>query len=217
MTSLPLLSIKNVSVQYPGVKGRALDNVSLDLLPATLTMLVGPNGSGKSSLIKAVLGILPYSGEIKITLPETTSQERTTFGYVPQRLDFDMDLPVTVSEFLALTLTACNHKDDEKEQMIINALASVNAGKLRHRTLGSLSGGQRQRVIVARALIHHPHILVLDEPESGIDVEGEKQFYQLLKKIVTTQQAAVLIATHDLHAVNKFADKVIHLAHEHTH
>lgn len=180
-------------------------------------MLVGPNGSGKSTLIKAVLGILPYSGKITINLPESTSHERTTFGYVPQRLEFDLDLPITVDEFLNLTLASCDHNAAQKEEMVIAALSNTGALKLRHRTLGSLSGGQRQRVIVARALIHHPHILVLDEPESGIDVEGEAQFFQLLKEIVTTQHAAALIATHDLHAVNEYADQVIHLAHEHTH
>lgn len=180
-------------------------------------MLVGPNGSGKSTLIKAVLDLLPHSGEIKIALPEVTTHERTTFGYVPQRLDFDMDLPVTVEEFLALALSACDHSAKQKQTMITDALTNVNATKLRHRSLGSLSGGQRQRIVVARALIHHPHILVLDEPESGIDVKGEAQFYQLLKEIVTTQQAAALIATHDLHAVHAYADQVIHIAHEHTH
>lgn len=217
MTSLPLLSLRNVSVQYAGAARKAVSDISFSVQPGSITMLVGPNGSGKSTLIKAVLGILPHLGEITVNLPKITTHERTTFGYVPQRLDFDMDLPVTVEEFLALALTACDHSGKQKQIMITEALNSVNASKLRHRSVGSLSGGQRQRVVVARALIHHPHILVLDEPESGIDVKGEEQFYQLLQEIVTTQQAAALIATHDLHAVHEYADQVIHIAHEHTH
>lgn len=217
MSALPLLSIENVSAQYPGVKGKALKDISFDLKPGSIVMLVGPNGSGKSTLIKAVLGILPHTGKITINLPNSTSHQRTTFGYVPQRLEFDLDLPVMVEEFLSLTLTSCSHTSTEKGQMIVEALSNTGALALRYRTVGSLSGGQRQRVIMARALIHHPHILVLDEPESGIDVEGEEQFFKLLRKIVTTQHAAALIATHDLHAVNEYADTVIHIAHEHTH
>ncbi len=217
MSKIPLLSIADLSVRYPGAKAKALSDTSLDLHAGSISMLVGPNGSGKSTLIKVVLGILPYSGKISINLPKTTPHERTIFGYVPQRLEFDSDLPITVNDFLELSLSSCNHSSAQKEQMIVAALQSVGVDKLRHQMFASLSGGQRQRVIVARALIHRPYVLLLDEPESGIDMEGEKNFYKLLKRFVVNQHATALIATHDLHAVNEYADQVIHLAHEHTH
>ncbi len=217
MSKIPLLSIQNVSVTYSDTKVKALSDVSFTLNEGSIGMLVGPNGSGKSTLIKTVLGIQPYSGQISIALPATTPQDRTTFGYVPQRLEFDPDLPITVNDFLSLSLSSCSHDSAHKERMMVAALDSVGVRKLRHQMFASLSGGQRQRVVVARALMHQPYVLLLDEPESGIDIEGEKNFYKLLKTYVVDQRATALVATHDLHAVNEYADQVIHLAHEHTH
>lgn len=205
----PLLSVNHVYVRYPNTKENAITDISFTLEQGTIAMVVGPNGSGKSTLIKAVLDIVTYSGSIKLNLPPDTTEERTPFGYVPQRLEFDLDLPITVDEFLALTLTACSHDSQEKDHFITDALRRVSALQLRHRQIGSLSGGQRQRVILARALIHHPHILVLDEPESGIDREGEQQFYTMLKTLVKEQKMAALIATHELEVVHKYADQVL--------
>jgi len=236
----PLLVVENLCVSYPGAHEPSIKNVSFELKPQTITMLIGPNGSGKSTLLKALIGVLPYQGTIdlaKSTSPGHQPQHHqhpqqhqheqhhnqqpssknvlplqpteTDLGYVPQRLEFDLSLPVTVNDFLTLALLGCHHSFAEKESFIVSALEKVGSLPLRHRPLGSLSGGQRQRVILARALIHNPRLLVLDEPEAGIDTEGEQAVYQLLKSLVESKNLTVIIASHELEAVHRYADQVL--------
>jgi len=211
----PLLRVSDVCVIYPGHTTPTIEHISFELHPNTITMLIGPNGSGKSTLLRAIIGALEYTGTITLFEPDnpaTTNarlRNRVGIGYVPQRLDFDVSLPVTVHDFLSLALITCRHDKKAKERYIIESLAHVNAESLHHALLGSLSGGQRQRVVLARALIHHPRILILDEPETGVDISGEQQFYGLLKKLVTKHDITAFIASHELEIVHEYADQVL--------
>lgn len=198
----PALVVKNLSVSYPSNPQPVVKSISFALQPGTINMLIGPNGSGKSTVLKAIIGTLPYSGKISLF-------GDYHIGYVPQRLGLDLSMPINVKEFLMLTLLVCYHTAQEKKEFIDQALDKVNAHKFAHKTLGQLSGGQLQRVILARALVHKPKLLLLDEPESGIDVVGERLIYDVLKKLVAEEDLTVLIATHELEMVYTYADQVL--------
>lgn len=201
------LTLRDVCVTYPSREESALDSVSLDLSAHAVHMIIGPNGSGKSSLLKSILGIIPYSGSI--TLSQDLQTSPYAFGYVPQRFSFDKSIPITVQELLRMTLITCKHTDNEKQALIHDSIASVDLASYHTRKLSSLSGGQLQRVLLARALIHSPRVLILDEPESGVDVKGERLFYELLVDIAKKKKMTVLIASHELDIVPEYADNVI--------
>jgi zinc transport system ATP-binding protein len=207
----PTLVVNDLAVTYPGMESPAVEGVSFELQPHTINILVGPNGSGKSTLLKAILGILPSTGEIKFSSSDISLYKQV--GYVPQRLEFDLNLPITVYEFLRLTLVECTHSHNYKKKLIRQALKQVEAEHLNHKNFGDLSGGQRQRVILARALLHEPQLLILDEPEAGIDFKGEQLFYDVLKKLVTEKNVTALIASHEMEIVHQYADQVLCINH----
>jgi ABC-type Mn2+/Zn2+ transport system ATPase subunit len=210
----PAISVENLSYRYPHSSLWAIENLNFRLEGASINLLIGPNGSGKSTLLKAILGLLAAEGKISFfdQAGKNIKRENLQIAYAPQRFDFDPSLPLTVTEFLQLTLSSCSlhhHGDQHRDQQIIQVLALVNAENLALKKLGDLSGGQLQRVVLARALLHQPQILILDEPESGIDAQGEKSFYQLLKKLAKENQMTILIASHQMEIVSQYADQVL--------
>lgn len=213
IASTPLVLVKGLTVRYPFAEATALENLTFTLESGTLTMLVGPNGSGKSTLLKTLLGLLPYKGKIewqhKPTADGKVLAQRTLFGYVPQYLDVDRSLPLSVEDFLNLALLTCKHDAATKKELISESLSKVHATPLRRKLLGELSGGQRQRVILARALLHNPYLLILDEPSTGIDAQGEALLYELLRDLVAAKDITILVATHELEAVSLIADQVL--------
>ena len=129
-----------------------------------------------------------------------------SIGYVPQKFEFDHDVPITVYEFMALekcreTKHSCTN--------IIRALKEVGLNNIEKNKLGELSGGQFQRVMIAKALLHEKAILIFDEPSTGIDIAGEQTIYDLIEKINKERGTTCLIVSHELNVVNKYANKVI--------
>lgn len=216
-TQNPAVTVSKLSVQYPGSSERAVEDVSFKLYPGTISILVGPNGSGKSTVIKSLLGTIKFSGVIEILTPPSPIDEARgvpksvnhQLGYLPQRFEFDRSLPLQVEEFLQLSLITCSHSEKTKQLMIKRVLGQVGAELLLKAQLGKLSGGQLQRVLLARALVHQPQLLILDEPEAGIDNDGELQLYQLLRHLATSHQYTVLIASHELQLLSVYADQVL--------
>ena len=161
-----------------------------------VTCVVGPNGSGKSSLIRALLGHMPLaSGAV-------TRRQGLRIGYVPQRVQLDTAIPMTVRRFLSLPVRV---SDDQAE----DALVRTGVPGLGARQLTQLSGGQFQRVLLARALLADPHLLVLDEPTQGLDQPGIVAFYQLIEEVRRQTGAAVLMVSHDLLVVMRSSDRVV--------
>jgi zinc transport system ATP-binding protein len=186
----------------------ALDSVSFTVPTRTLAFLVGPNGSGKSSLITALLDLIPYRGTVKI-LGQSTKAVYHSIGYVPQRFSFDRTIPLTVRELLGLSLDFCHCQVGQHDEQLRRALDNVGVVDLVDRPLSELSGGQLQRVLLARALVHHPKVILLDEPEAGFDRQSEVSLYPLLRQLVTEQGLTVLIASHELDAARRWADQVL--------
>lgn len=203
------IDINKLSVTYPGQSEASIENISLKLESGKIHMLIGPNGSGKSTILKAIVGILDHRGTISFQDEQKKiTRKNVHIGYVPQYVELDRSLPVTVREFLELTLTSCPEKTENVDHVIDNSLREVGAFKIKARQLGKLSGGQLQRVILARALLHDSSVLLLDEPESGVDMAAEVELYELLLKL-KQQGRTIVIATHELEIVHEYADNVI--------
>ncbi|MDT8906305.1 zinc transport system ATP-binding protein [Pseudomonas sp. NFACC09-4] len=200
----PLVEFADVSLNL----GRTLilDGVAFQVQAGSVHALVGPNGGGKSSLIKTLLGQMPHQGQLSLQWPG----EPGLIGYVPQALEFDRGLPMTVDDFMA---AMCQRKpaflglSKHYTDAIGQALERVGMQDKRKRRMGALSGGERQRVLLAQGLIPSPQLLVLDEPMSALDEAGIQVFERLLQDW-RLAGITVLWIEHDLEAVGRLADRV---------
>lgn len=202
------LRLRNVSVTLGGVQ--ILSNVTAQPAVGALNAVIGPNGAGKTTLLRAVLGLVPYTGTIQVG--ETAEGEPLRMGYVPQRLDFDRGMPITVADFLCSGLQRTPLWLGQRRRALRVAseqLARVGGSGWEQKTLGRLSGGELQRVLLAMALSNEPDILLLDEPVSGVDVAGEELFCDLLGSLQEEGRYTMLLVSHDLSIVTRHAKYVI--------
>ena len=197
------LSVRDLTVRYEGQPRPVIDGVSFELEEGRIGIVIGPNGSGKSTLLKAVLGLVPASGEVRV-FGQTAAG--TALGYVAQRLPFDPTLPLTTREAIRMALP--RRPDAQQEEVFRHAADILKIGPFLDRPLGTLSGGQLKRAMIARALVTRPRLLLLDEPEAGIDVTGEETLYELLEHLVAHEHLTVLICSHELELVARYADQV---------
>ena len=210
MTPADAVRFDKVSVRRSGLP--ILNEVSAVVPRGGCTVIVGPNGAGNTTLLLALLGEVPYRGRLRRGAGGQGATSAPRIGYVPQRIALDRGMPLTVTEFLALgeqvrplwlgVRRAVRRKAHE-------LLRLVRAAHLADRRLGALSGGETQRVLLALALEPVPHILVLDEPLSGVDIEGEHQLLEMLDEIRTSYDLSIFLSTHDFASLGQFADKVI--------
>lgn len=192
------LEVKNLLVKFG--EQEIIKNISFVLPEGTITALIGPNGAGKSVLLKTILGLFPYEGQIKI-FGENHLKKLDLVGYVPQYYPQDPVLPLTVFEFLKLV-----QKDDEKIHQVLKEVAIEN---LKNKHLSQLSGGQLERVLFARAILNNPKILLLDEPVSETDIVGQKEFYEIIKYLNQEKKVTILITSHEITIIHTFAQRVI--------
>lgn len=191
---MSLIATQNLSVHHGGFP--ALENVSFSIAPREIVTIVGPNGSGKSTLLRTLLGVFePSSGTV-------TRKPGLKIGYVPQKLEQDSGLPLTVRGFLSLPKRV-------SDEAAAAALKETGATGLEQRQTSQLSGGQLQRVLLARAILNAPDILILDEPTQGLDQPGAADFYGLIERVRDQYNCAVLLVSHDLHVVMGASDRVI--------
>lgn len=189
-----------------------LSNVSLHVHCGELTALIGANGAGKTTLLRALLGQVEYRGTVRHLSSDGRPAADVRTGYVPQQLEFDHSSPVTVMDFLAGSLSrravflGVGRRTREK---VMAALARTHSEKLAARPLGALSGGELQRVLLALALTPQPDLLILDEPVSGVDQNGLESFYQTVDELKRKNHMAILLVSHDLDVVRRYADRVV--------
>ncbi|HUT52183.1 MAG TPA: metal ABC transporter ATP-binding protein [bacterium] len=203
---LAAITVTDLHVDLGGVA--ILEGVNVEVRHGEITALIGPNGAGKTTLLLAILGIVPYRGQIKFN----GGQAQPRIGYVPQTLDFDRGMPATVMDFLCMghqrrPLWISQAKG--QKQRARDTLALTMADHLEKRRLGNLSGGELQRVLLARALMEGPDIILLDEPASAVDRSGEELFMKLIKKLNQEKKIAILMVSHDLTMVTRLARQVI--------
>jgi zinc transport system ATP-binding protein len=188
-----------------------LSDISFSIRAGTIHCIIGANGGGKTSLIRSLLGQMPHTGRIAIHW-----DDQRVVGYVPQNLDFDQTLPVTVGDFMAMT---CQRRpvflgvSRARRNQIDAALEQVGLATKRTYKLGSLSGGERQRVLFAQALIPEPALLVLDEPMTGLDLAGKDILERAIKGFAASGGTVVWI-NHDIVQVNEIADALTYIDRE---
>ncbi|GLQ34205.1 zinc import ATP-binding protein ZnuC [Amylibacter marinus] len=189
-----LITTNKLTVQHG--RQTALHSVDFHIDSKEIVTVVGPNGSGKSTLMRTLVGAIDdYAGSIE-------RKARLSIGYVPQKLDIDRNLPLTVERFLRLP-----HRYSRAE--IDASLAQVNGADLRDKQMIALSGGQFRRALLARAILGRPELLILDEPTTGLDQSGSANFYKLIEEVRHAMGCAVLMVSHELHVVMAASDRVI--------
>ena len=189
-----------------------LSDVSMHIHCGQLTVLIGQNGAGKTTLIRALLGELPHGGAIRHVDENGRTIARLRTGYVPQHLDFDKEMPVTVEDFMAAAFTrrpVWTGVSRRTRDKVRQALAAVQGEELLKRPLGRCSGGELQRVLLALAISPAPDLLVLDEPVSGVDQNGLKMFLDTVMRLKEQHHMAILLVSHDLNLVRQYADHVV--------
>ena len=188
-----------------------LDNISLHAHCGEMIALIGPNGAGKSTLLKTILGQQPYEGIISFSVPGSRNR-KPKIGYVPQSPAFDPGDSVTVADLFACCMSnrpAFLGQSRALREKISICLERVHSENLIDQRVGTLSGGELQRILLALALEPLPNILILDEPLSGVDVEGMEILMDMLDEIRKTYDLSILMITHDFSMLSRYADQVI--------
>ena len=204
------LELDNVTATYDG--HTALENISFEIDHGDQVAVVGPNGAGKSTLFKVLVGLVPVrAGNIRIHgLPLGHHQD--CVAYVPQREEVDWKFPVTVEDVVMMgryeRFGWFGQPTPADRQVVKQCLEQMGIGSLAKRRIEELSGGQQQRTFLARALAQEPHILLMDEPFTGVDVTTQETTLVLLQRL-QEQKVTVLVSTHDLSMASERFKKVM--------
>ena len=207
------IKIQGLTVRLGG--NMILDGVDLHVHCGEVLAIVGPNGAGKTTLLRAILGEVPYEGKM-VSLIGGVERRRPRIGYVPQKLQFDLDSPISVADLVVAATSkrpvwwGITHKALENVKKVLCIFAADN---LITRRVGELSGGELQRVLLAIAMTAEPELLLLDEPSSGVDVQGLALFYQLVRDLKKQHDISVILVTHDLSGISAYVDRIVLLNH----
>ncbi|MFI5309698.1 MAG: metal ABC transporter ATP-binding protein [Gemmatimonadales bacterium] len=203
-TAPSALEVEHLSVSF-GVT-RVLDDLSFGVEAGTSLAIIGPSGAGKTVLFRSLIGAVRAEGTIRFA-------PGTRIGYVPQKLDIERDLPLTGLDFLHARAHVSRSPATESTRFLeLVALDPRIAGQ----PLGTLSGGQFQRLLVAFALMGRPTVLLFDEPTAGVDEPGEEGIYALFRRLQREEGLTLLIISHELNLVYRYADNVLCLSRWHT-
>lgn len=200
-----LIEFRQVDLGY-GLK-TVLSHLSFSIEEGDFFAIVGPNGAGKTTLLRSILGILkPQQGEICFALKEAA------FGYVPQEKELDSVFPLSAHEIVLMgrvkRLGPWRRPGKEDREIAFRSLDQAGIAHLAKAPFQELSGGQKQRVLIARALAAEPHILILDEPTSGMDLPSERSIMELVKRLHEAERLTIVMATHNLNVVANYARKI---------
>lgn len=199
----PVISVNNMSVVVN--QNRLLNKVEMSILPGTWLGIIGANGGGKSTLLKALLGHMPYEGSIAYTWPNATPGR---VGYVPQIASFESSLPITVTDYLRIVSESKPvwfkfKKNDHVEALMKKLVIS----DFHDKRIGTLSTGERQRVLLCGALINNPDILLLDEPLAGVDKSGHQLILDLLVDFHSNGKTIIMIE-HHWHVLKEYCQQI---------
>ncbi len=201
----PAVAIEGLSLSFGGRK--VLDGIDASFPAGGLSVLVGPNGAGKTSLLLCALGELPHGGRVRLR-PDL----RGRVGYVPQTLRLELASPVTCAEFLALSVSRRPlwlGLGGETARGAGRVLDRVGLSGATRRRLDELSGGELRRALLASALMRSPGLLLLDEPAAGVDLRGERLFWELLRELRLSEGITIVMVSHNLPLAAHYASHVL--------
>jgi len=203
-----MISIRNLSISYGATL--ALENVNLDIFGEDFLGVIGPNGGGKSSLMKAVLGLVPYSGTIEYA-DHIYKNGKLSIGYLPQINTFDPGFPISVEQVVVSGLQAAKgifgryrRADFAAARSLLDEVGIAHLGK---KAIGELSGGELQRTLLCRAIIAEPRMLILDEPTNFVDNKFEKQLYSTLQQL--NKRMTIVMVSHDLGTISSVVKSIV--------
>ncbi|MEM2100774.1 MAG: metal ABC transporter ATP-binding protein [Candidatus Nitrosocaldus sp.] len=189
--------IRDVTYGYTSIP--VLESIDLDVMKGEVICIVGPNGAGKSTLLKIIAGLIrPWSGSIEF------NEERPVIGYMPQVESIDWNFPITVEEVVALGLWNRSrvmpwlNRDRERIRKVLEDLSMIDKAK---RQIRELSGGEQKRVFLARAIVHEPELLLLDEPTTGADPSTRDDILRVLYELNREKGVTIILSTHDIKGV----------------
>ena len=210
LTPSPLLKTSLLNKNFGGQ--RSIIDLSFHLNNDECLGIIGPNGAGKSTLLKAILGEVKHLGELTYFDVKGVRSGHPCIGYVPQYLNFDVSTPTSVLDVFMACVTSTPswlRSPLSIRKRVNESLEKVKAGHLIDRRLGALSGGELQRILLALALDPIPDLLLLDEPVSGVDQNGLELFYDIVSQLREKYDLSIILVSHDLGLVEKYADRVI--------
>lgn len=203
-----LVTLRDVSVAYDGYE--ALLHVDLEIDDNDFLGVIGPNGGGKTTLVKAILGTVPHSGEVRLA-PELFRGKERLIGYMPQTSDFDRTFPISVLEVVLSGLQGHRGfvsrytKDDRAKALSL--IESAGIGDTVRSPIGEVSGGQMQRALLCRAVISDPKLLILDEPANFVDNKFENELYRTLHEL--NSRMAIVMVSHDIGTITSVVKEIV--------
>lgn len=206
-----IIELKDVRFSYNGED--VLSDITLSVEEGDFLAVIGPNGGGKTTFLKLVLGLLrPKTGTVRV-FGEEPKKSAMRLGYVPQDTSTNREFPIQVFDVTLMGRIGhagtLRHYSDADRDAVRHSLETVGMWNLRKRRIGTLSGGERQRVFIARALASEPDALLLDEPTSSIDIEGQRMIYEILKML--NNRMTVIVVSHDISILLGYAKTVAHV------
>jgi zinc transport system ATP-binding protein len=206
-----LIEISNLNFK------NVLRDISLDIFEGDFVALIGPNGGGKSTFIKLLLGILEKSsGNIKLFNKPIDAKTNQNIGYVPQNHTQGDIFPATVDEIIktafAYKTTFLKQLSYEENEYIEYLMNKFEISDLKYKLVDELSGGQKQRVMIVRALANRPKLLILDEPDFGVDATSQNILHEVLKELNQKEKVTILFVTHHLELLQSIVTKTFHIS-----
>ena len=203
-----LVTLHHVGVAYDGYE--ALKNVDLTIAQDDFLGIIGPNGGGKTTLVKAILGTVPHTGEV-VLAPELFRGKERLIGYMPQISNFDRTFPISVLEVVLSGLQGhrgfVSRYTKEDRAKALRLLETSGIGETARSPIGEVSGGQMQRALLCRAVISDPKLLILDEPTSGLDPRERVRFRNLVHALAADR--IVILSTHIVSDVETIAGQIV--------
>lgn len=203
-----LIIAKDISASYDGKQ--VLSNISFTIYDNDYLGIIGPNGGGKTTLVKIILGLKkPDSGSISF-YRNNQKVDHLNMGYLPQYTQIDRKFPISVYDVVLSGLKTrkplLRPYTQEQRAQVVSTLKRMELEEFAQKNIGELSGGQLQRVLLARAIVSKPDIIILDEPNTYIDMRFKEQMYQMLE--IANNECAVVVVSHDIAEILQYTKHI---------
>ncbi|KUK30306.1 ABC transporter ATP-binding protein [Methermicoccus shengliensis] len=206
------LKVRGITFGYTSTP--TLDDIAMEVDTSEILSIVGPNGAGKTTLLRCIDRIVsPQRGCILLDGRDVRKMDRREvarqLAYVPQTAPHAFPHTVFDSVLLGRRPHVQWHTTDEDIEKVIEVIQRLNIEHLALREFNELSGGERQKVMIARALVQEPEVLLLDEPNSNLDIRHQLELMEIIRKLANEEGMAVVVAIHDLNLAARYSDRIV--------